>query len=99
MRIRRNDPQYLLRWTFLRGNELLTCQIHRRRSGLYRLSLIPHSTNGMSAVETFPTTMRALHRHAALAAELRQDGWTVVSYGGQAPRTPTHRSTSDAIAA
>ena len=91
MRMRRHEPQYLLRWTFLRGNELLTCQLHRRRGGLYRLSLIPHSGNGRSTVEAFASTLPALHRHAEIAAELRQAGWTVVSYGGQTPKTPISR--------
>lgn len=98
MRNRRNESQCLLRWTFLRGNELLTCQIQRRRSGQYRLSLIPHSGTGQSAIENFPSTMRALHRHATLAAELRQAGWTVASYGGQTPRTPAY-GPADAVAA
>lgn len=98
MRKRGTETQYLLRWTFLRGNELLTCQIQRRRSGLYRLSLIPHSGAGQRTIAHFPSTMRALHGHATVAAELRQAGWTVASYGGQTPPSPGYRST-DALAA
>ena len=87
----------MLRWTFRRGDELLTCQIHRRRPGLFRLSVVPHGSIGAGVLETFSSTMRALHRHAAIAADLRQAGWSVVSYGGET-NTPIYRSPA-AIAA
>jgi hypothetical protein len=98
MRTRADETQSVVRWTFHRGNELLTCQVHRQRSGLYRLSLIPHAPKGLSAVETFGHLVSALHRHAAIAKELRQQGWVVVSYG-TTPQTPTYRTAWDSAAA
>jgi hypothetical protein len=99
MRARAEKTQSVVRWTFQRGSELLTCQVHRQRGGLYRLSLIPHAPRGMSGVETFGHLVSALHRHAAIAKELRQQGWIVVSYG-TTPRTPTFRPAfDDAVAA
>jgi hypothetical protein len=99
MRTRRDDPNAVVTWTFRRGNELLTCQVLRQRGRLYRLALVPHAPRGASAVETFGHLVSALHRHAAIAAELRQQGWTVISYGAT-PRTPAYRtSPAEALAA
>jgi hypothetical protein len=98
MRTRAEDAQALVRWTFCRGNEWVTCQVHRQRGGLYRLALIPRAPGGMSAVETFGQLVSALHRHASIARDLRQQGWVVVSYG-TTPRTPTFRPALDAAAA
>lgn len=98
MRTRRDESQAVVRWTFQRGNELLTCQVHRQRSGRYRLSLVPHAPRGLSGMENFAHLVSALHRHAAIAAELRQQGWMVVSYGA-APRTPTYLTAPDVLAA
>jgi hypothetical protein len=91
MRTRRDESNAVVTWTFRRGSESLTCQVHRQRGGLYRLALVPHAPRGMSAVETFGHLVSALHRHAAIAADLRQQGWAVVSYGAT-PRTPTYRT-------
>jgi hypothetical protein len=77
----------VVRWTFLRGNDLLTCQIHRQSGGRFRLSLVPFSPKGMSGVQNFGSIFSALQRHAAIAADLRQAGWQVVAYSDQ-PQTP-----------
>jgi hypothetical protein len=98
MRTRRDESKSVVRWTFGRENELLTCQVHRQRGGRYRLSLIPRAVKGLSAVESFTHLVSALHRHAAIAAQLREDGWTVVSYGAT-PRTPIYRTMPDTLAA
>ena len=98
MRTRRDETQCVVRWTFLRGNDLLTCQIHRQSSGGFRLSLVPFSPKGMSGIQTFSSIFSALQRHAAIAAELRQAGWMVVAYS-ETPQTPTTHTLPDAIAA
>jgi hypothetical protein len=87
MSIRRADTPSVVRWSFLRGNELLTCQIHRLPGGRFRLSLVPFAGTGRSVIETFGSIFSALQRHAAIAASLRQAGWTVVAYS-ETPRTP-----------
>lgn len=93
--MKRRDPQTVLRWTFSRGKELLTCVVHRR-SGAFRVSLVPHAVHGLSAVHTSPSIFGALQRHAAIAARLRQEGWDVVSYSGATPRTPEFRTLPEA---
>jgi len=98
MRTWRNESECVVRWTFNRGNDLLTCQIHRQANGGFRLSIVPYSPKGMSAVQNFGSIFSALQRHAAIAAELRQAGWTVVAYS-ETPQTPTTQSLPDAIAA
>ena len=97
MSIRRVDTPSVVRWCFLRGNELLTCQIHPLRGGRFRLSLVPFGGTGRSAIETFGSIFSALQRHAAIAASLRQAGWTVVAYS-DTPRTPVTQ-TPPALAA
>ena len=96
--MRRDETQCVVRWTFLRGNELLTCQIHRLSRGRFRLSLIPFGAKGRSAVENFASIFTALQRHAALAASLRQAGWEVVAYS-DVPRTPASHTQPDTLAA
>ena len=91
MRLRSNESQCVVRWTFLRGNDLLTCQIHRQAGRGFRLSIVPYSPKGMSGVQNFGSIFSALQRHAAIAAELRQAGWTVVAYSDQ-PQTPITQS-------
>ena len=98
MRLRRHESACVVRWTFLRGNDLLTCQIHRQANGHFRLSLVPFSPKGRSGVQSFGSIFSALQRHAAIAADLRQAGWTVVAYSEQ-PQTPTTQALPDAIAA
>jgi hypothetical protein len=96
--MRRDNTECVVRWTFLRGNELLTCQIHRLSRGRFRLSLIPFTAKGPSAVEHFASIFTALQRHAELAASLRQAGWVVVAYS-EVPRTPSTHTRPDVIAA
>ena len=96
--MRRDETQCVLRWTFLRGNQLLTCQIHRQPHGRFRLSLIPFGAKGASAVENFASIFTALQRHADLAAGLRQAGWDVVAYS-EVPRTPASHTQPDTVAA
>ena len=63
-----------------------------------RVSLVPQGESHESAVHSLPTLFAALQRHAAIAASLREDGWTVVSYSGT-PQTPDSRPMSGAVAA
>ena len=80
----------LLRWTFRRGNELLTCVIDRARSGYgYQLAIVPQrsSHHARTSIETFRSAFDVLLRHAAIANELRELGWTLVAYTNS-PLTP-----------
>ena len=80
----------LLRWTFRRGNELLTCVIDRVRGGCgYQLAIVPErsSRRAGATIETFCSAFEVLLRHAAVARELRELGWTLVAYTNS-PHTP-----------
>ena len=98
MRLRRDESECVVRWTFLRGNDLLTCQIHRQSGGRFRLSIVPFAPKGMSAILSFGSIFSALQRHAAIAADLRQAGWTVVAYS-ETPQAPATQTLPDALAA
>ena len=71
----------LLRWVFQRGNRLMTCQLDRDgHQASYTLSLVPHWDLRQAASETFDAGVSAFRRHAALAEQLRAQGWTLASY-------------------
>jgi hypothetical protein len=82
-------PQRLLGWTFRRGHQFLTCELHSGADGEYTVSVMPHSASGTMIVEHLASGVAAFHRHAAVALQLRQQGWTVVAYAPlTSPRTP-----------
>ena len=72
----------LLRWVFQHDNRLLTCQLDRdSRLASYTLSLVPHWDLRQAASVTIDAGMSAFRRHAAIAADLRSQGWTLAAYG------------------
>jgi hypothetical protein len=78
---RARRPVRLLRWVFQRGDRLLTCQLDREgRQAAYLLSLVPHWDVRQAVVETFDAGVGAFRRHAAIADELRGQGWTLAAY-------------------
>lgn len=78
---RQNRSIRLLRWVFQRENRLLTCQLDREgRQASYTLSLIPHWDVRQAASETFDAGVSAFRRHAAVADQLRRQGWTLAAY-------------------
>ena len=71
----------LLRWVFQRGNRQMTCQLDQEgRQASYTLSLVPHWDLRQAASESFDAGVSAFRRHAALADQLRAQGWTLASY-------------------
>ena len=79
---RKSRTVRLLRWVFQRNNQLVTCQLdcEGRRSS-YTLSLVPHWDVRQAATETFDAGVSAFRRHAAVAQQLRSQGWTLAAYG------------------
>ena len=67
----------MLQWVFSRENTLVTCELLQQGSR-YLVRLLTHS--GTMIVATFEAGLAAFQRHAALAAELRRSGWTLVAY-------------------
>lgn len=78
---RQNRSVRLLRWVFQRENRLLTCQLDREgRQDSYTLSLVPHWDVRQAASETFDAGVSAFRCHAAVADQLRRQGWTLAAY-------------------
>ena len=75
------DTVRLLRWVFRRDDQLVTCQLDRETSRPgYTLALVPHWDVRQTIVTSFEESVPAFQHHAALASELRQQGWTLASY-------------------
>jgi hypothetical protein len=76
-----DDSTPLLRWQFARGNHSLTCRIDLEpETACYDVSTLPHWDLRRAAIETFEAPTEALQRHAVIAAQLRDAGWTITSY-------------------
>jgi len=81
--------QHLLAWTFRRGAQFLTCELLCTPDREYAVIVTPHWASGTPLVEELSNGVSAFHRHAAIAMQLRQQGWTVVAYAPlPSPRTP-----------
>jgi hypothetical protein len=91
----KTSPQRLLAWTFRRGGHFLTCELLSTSPSEFALLVTPHWTGGTAIVEQMTNGVSAFHRHAAIALQLRQQGWTVVAYAAvpspHAPKPESHR--------
>jgi hypothetical protein len=71
----------LIRWQFARGERHLTCAVNAAAiDSAYEVATVPLWDVTHAAVETFDSPREALHRHAAIAADLREAGWTLSAY-------------------
>ena len=70
----------VVEWTFQRGTQTLTCQVAKARRRAYAVALVPHWDVRSTAVESFGQVTSAMRRHAAIAEELRNHGWTIRTY-------------------
>lgn len=83
------SPQRWLAWTFQRGPQSLTCELLCTSDQKYAVIVTPHWSGRAALIEELASGVHAFHRHAALAMQLRQQGWTVVAYEAlPSPRTP-----------
>jgi hypothetical protein len=86
-------PQRLLVWTFRHDRHFLTCELLCTSHREYAVIVTPHWAGGSVIVEQIANGVSAFHRHAALALQLRQRGWSVVGYAPTpSPRTPASRA-------
>ena len=97
MTSRTTELQQVVRWTFQRGSDVLTCVVHALPSA-FRVSLIPYGRGQTSSVHSCASLSAALTRHADIAATLRDQGWDVVSYTNT-PLRPESRPQAVANAA
>ena len=68
----------VLRWTFKKGDQSLTCLVQRAASS-FDVWVIPHWDVASAMVEQTETPVRAFCRHAEVAMRLRSAGWCVVA--------------------
>ena len=71
----------IVRWQFERGDRHLACMVQAAAiTSSYEVAIVPLWDVGRSAVESFDNSAAALHRHAAIASDLREAGWTLAAY-------------------
>jgi hypothetical protein len=77
----------MLCWMFQRQDDAVTCAVDfdARRSA-YEVYVMPPRGSSGALVERFDRATSALQRHAQIAAQLRQAGWTVAGYGHSSGR-------------
>ena len=75
--IRPTRAKTLLQWVFSREHTLVTCEL-LQEGPRYLVRLL--TDGGKIIVANFEGGLAAFQRHAALAAELRRSGWTLVAY-------------------
>lgn len=81
MHIKNNaQAPLIVRWEFARNERHLMCGIHAAAASSFEVATVPLWDVARTAVETFSSASAALHRHAAIAANLREAGWTVAAY-------------------
>lgn len=68
----------VLRWMFERRDSALTAQVDVTPAGIYELRVVPHWDVSRAVVEPFVGPVDALQRHAEIARQLREVGWTRV---------------------
>ena len=68
----------MLRWLFERRDSALTAEVDLTPSGTYELRVVPHWDVSRAVVEGFGGPVDALQRHAEIAKQLREVGWTRV---------------------
>ena len=72
----------VIRWEFVRGEERMSCEVDRSADGrgVFAVIGLPYQRLQRASVEVFQSVTAALRRHAALAADLRANGWKLVAY-------------------
>jgi hypothetical protein len=70
----------VLRWQFRLNDRVLTCGVAPSGARTFDVVTVPHWDIGSGSVETFDCATAALQRHATIACELRDAGWSAASY-------------------
>jgi hypothetical protein len=82
----------MLRWTFTRNHDALTCELDANAPGNYDVSVVPHWDVSAAAIEHFDGATRAFERHAELARYLRETGWHLARRGTSRSTRPSVRA-------
>ena len=73
-------PKEMVRWQFRLRHHLLTCGVASSGAAGYSVVTVPHHNVRRGTVEIYRDLVSALQRHAAIASQLRADGWSIASY-------------------
>lgn len=79
MKTTTSSPE-MVRWQFRLKNRLPTVGVAKTGAAGYSVVTIPHFNVKKGTVEIYRDLVSALQRHASLAAQLRNDGWSIASY-------------------
>ncbi len=70
----------MIRWQFSFRDRLLSCGVSRTGASGFSVVTVPHHNVRRGTVEIYRDLSSALQRHAAIALQLRADGWSISSY-------------------
>jgi hypothetical protein len=68
-----------LRWIFVRRGRTVTCEIRVNGGQSYDVCVVPHWDVASSSIEAYDRPTDALRRHAEVAVQLHEAGWTRLS--------------------
>jgi hypothetical protein len=75
-----NTSSSMVRWQFRLRNRILTCGVAKSGAAGFSVVTLPHNNVRKGTIEIYKDLVSALQRHAAIAARLRADGWSIASY-------------------
>ena len=70
----------MIRWQFRFRDRLLTCGVSKSGAAGFSVVTVPHHNVRRGTVEIYTDLASALQRHAAIALQLRANGWSIASY-------------------
>ena len=76
----RQKTRDMIRWQFRFRDRLLTCGVSRTGASGFSVVTVPHHNVRRVTVEIYRDLASALQRHAAIALQLRANGWSIASY-------------------
>ena len=70
----------MIRWQFRFRDRYLTCGVSKTGASGFSVVTLPHHNVRRGTVEIYKDLASALQRHAAIALQLRNSGWSIASY-------------------
>lgn len=70
----------MIRWQFQFRDRLITCGVSHTGAAGFSVVTVPHHNVRRGTVEIYRDLASALQRHAAIALQLRANGWSISSY-------------------
>lgn len=70
----------MIRWQFRFRDRFLTCGVSASGASGFSVVTVPHHNVRRGTVEIYKDLASALQRHAAIATQLRANGWSIASY-------------------